>query len=443
MTIEWSVASSVLTIVFIFVRFLFNNKLHPTVSYVLWIIVALRLLFPVSVGQTTYSVASLTDSILRQSTAFQISSASTAKTEKNKTLDSGKMVNISEQRFDDSAHNTKNAIKMIWFSGVLLTGCFFAAEKIYLQRRLNRSRRFIFNFRGKYPVFCTKALGTPCLVGWFRPQIYITPEVLSDETLLQHTLFHEETHILHGDPLWSFVRCICLTVHWFNPIVWFASVLSRDDAELACDAGTLQRLGESERFSYGRTILSVSTANSPVYNSMLLSFGSSFNSLRSRIKRLTTKPKINLWVLLSVLVILGAVSIITFSGAPHLIKESSSSVISSADSYICQDGVESNLFDTTPFLKLNNKENTFEFCPSLLSSRLLSGQFRKENNKLILTTDDESQEQYVFYCDSDGDYIFSEKESFPLPHYNYGGTTGMTTPFPDGALFKKEVIKDK
>ncbi|MGX8699154.1 MAG: M56 family metallopeptidase, partial [bacterium] len=50
-------------------------------------------------------------------------------------------------------------------------------------------------------------------------------------------------------------RSFCLAVYWFDPLVWAAAVLSRRDCEAACDAATVQALGEAERFAYGRTLV--------------------------------------------------------------------------------------------------------------------------------------------------------------------------------------------
>ena len=51
------------------------------------------------------------------------------------------------------------------------------------------------------------------------------------------------------------LRCLALALHWYNPLVWAAVILSKRDGELACDEGTIARLGESERIPYGRTLI--------------------------------------------------------------------------------------------------------------------------------------------------------------------------------------------
>lgn len=73
--------------------------------------------------------------------------------------------------------------------------------------------------------------------------------------MLRHTVEHEITHFRHGDHFWSALRSVCIALHWYNPLVWWAAILSRNDAELACDEGTIRRIGEDARAEYGRTLI--------------------------------------------------------------------------------------------------------------------------------------------------------------------------------------------
>ena len=54
------------------------------------------------------------------------------------------------------------------------------------------------------------------------------------------------------------MRLAALALHWYNPLVWAAAILSKRDAELACDEAVLRLLGEAERQSYGETLISLS-----------------------------------------------------------------------------------------------------------------------------------------------------------------------------------------
>lgn len=90
--------------------------------------------------------------------------------------------------------------------------------------------------------------------------------------------------------------------------LWLAGALSRRDSELACDEGTLRRLGEGERFAYGRTLLLL--IGQKPRGADLLSCATTMTgdgrSVAQRVKRIARAPKRWLWaaalaVLLAVL----------------------------------------------------------------------------------------------------------------------------------------------
>ena len=113
---------------------------------------------------------------------------------------------------------------------------------------------------------------------------------------MRHVLTHELTHYAHKDHIWSVVRCVCLCVYWFDPLVWVAAWFSRRDCELACDEGALKRLGEGERIAYGRSLLDVVSHASTPANLMqtATSMNESKKQLRERVNFIVKKQKISI-----------------------------------------------------------------------------------------------------------------------------------------------------
>lgn len=99
---------------------------------------------------------------------------------------------------------------------------------------------------------------------------------------MSHILTHELTHYTHGDSLWNLIRALCLTVYWFNPLVWAAASLSRRDCELACDEGVIARLGEENRFAYGRTLVGMAAVGGGMGGYAALLNGNGFRKSRSK-----------------------------------------------------------------------------------------------------------------------------------------------------------------
>lgn len=141
--------------------------------------------------------------------------------------------------------------------GAAAAALWLAGVNLRFAHTLRRSRRLLPVEGCPLPVYVSQAIPTPCLFGLLRPCVYVTPITASDPTLLRHTLAHELTHFHHRDYLWSALREVCLALHWYNPLVWLAGVVSSRDGELCCDEATVARLGEDQRASYGRTLLAV------------------------------------------------------------------------------------------------------------------------------------------------------------------------------------------
>ena len=80
----------------------------------------------------------------------------------------------------------------------------------------------------RYPVYLVEeGLPSPCLFGLIRPAVYLTPAAVASPDRLRHVIAHETAHARHLDPLWSLLRCVCLAVYWFDPLVWAAAAVSR------------------------------------------------------------------------------------------------------------------------------------------------------------------------------------------------------------------------
>jgi beta-lactamase regulating signal transducer with metallopeptidase domain len=77
---------------------------------------------------------------------------------------------------------------------------------------------------------------------------------------LQFVLRHELTHIKRGDLPLNALLCVLLSLHWFNPLLWFAFFKARLDRESACDDEVLQQEPQPGRIAYGHTLLKVESA---------------------------------------------------------------------------------------------------------------------------------------------------------------------------------------
>lgn len=114
-------------------------------------------------------------------------------------------------------------------------------------------------------VVCTEhPFVSPCLVGFFRPRVYIHADYLNEPLQTEEILAHELQHLRAGDAIYKNLTCVALALHWFNPITYWIMPRIFEDCELSCDRRTVKTLGEERRISYMKTILSIaSTVQKP------------------------------------------------------------------------------------------------------------------------------------------------------------------------------------
>ena len=212
---------------------------------------------------------------------------------------------------------------VIWVIGMVAMAAWFVGVNVAFRRKLRRSATDLVLPECKTPVKVSSAVASPCLFGLLRPTIYLTPGCVSDEKKRHHVLTHELTHLRSGDHIWAWVRCICLCIYWFNPLVWLAAGLSKRDCELACDETALKTLGESERLAYGKTLLDmVSSVPAP---GQLLQTATAMHETKKQLKeRMTSivkKQKVFLTAAILLLAVLALVTGCAFTGAFDSVTE--------------------------------------------------------------------------------------------------------------------------
>ena len=337
--IEWIVASSVLIIAVLILRQIFREKVSKRLQYALWAMVLLRLLIPDSLIESAASVGNLL-SDLREQPVVQVASGTVTQQahydlafhevlsshdysqDVFSALPQSQQETITQQfqpeiqeKMDDytKAYHTAQIFNGIWLVGAVAMGLCLLGMNLHFGIRLRRSRVKQTHI-GALPVYTSSLICTPCLFGLFRPAVYL-PEGM--EGNMEHVLAHEHTHYRHGDHIWAILRCGCLAIHWYNPLVWIAVKASRIDSELACDEGTLLALGDESRESYGRTLIEMSCAK-PSMQDYLLTATTMTGDKKSLYRRIRAIAKKQTFLLTTVIILAVASLIIvgcTFTGA--------------------------------------------------------------------------------------------------------------------------------
>ena len=324
---EWILSSSILILVVIALRTVFKGKISLRLQYAIWGLVLLRLLIPVHFGSTNISVANLT--VSNEPPAIQSTiTPNTQNTQhvpnpspediENEIQDRYESHGIDMEVHVDGPLNVsvilRDVAPIIWTVGFVSVAGLFLFTNARFKRKIMDSRYGLGLRKNNLDVYATGEIDTPCLFGIKKPAIYVTYPVADDPTLLRHTLEHEATHYRHGDHIWAVLRCVCLAIHWYNPLVWWAAFLSQRDAELACDEATIQHLGEGERAEYGRTLIGMTCQKKANVLITATTMNSGKSGLKERIMLIAKKPRMALYTLLIVMLVAAVAVGCTFTG---------------------------------------------------------------------------------------------------------------------------------
>lgn len=278
--------------------------------YALWIVVAFRLVCPVSVSTPVGLVlmgnvgqieqTSVTDELVQSEQAVGDGQWSTDDVRKavdshvagtmqgESVVGDGDSVTTAQNNMTDktamqdnttgtaqstasnvSTDNTANDQSMlplfsrIWLTGMLLSLIYLLYSYLKTRRRLSHavlaedttSERLIHTGWRLAPVYECDELPSPFAMGIFHPVIYI-PFGL-EACRREMILLHEQYHIRRRDHLVKLFASVLLAVYWFHPLVWLSWVILCRDMEMSCDEKVLELLGSEQRKAYSLTFTSV------------------------------------------------------------------------------------------------------------------------------------------------------------------------------------------
>lgn len=156
------------------------------------------------------------------------------------------------------------------------------------------------------------SLGGAFLMGYLKPQIFLPAGLTGEER--EYVLSHERTHLAWGDHWTKLVGFLCLSLHWFNPLVWFAYWCLCKDLETACDEQVVKGYDVEQRKAYSKALLSCSTGSRPV-SACPIAFGEV--NVKERIMKVLNYRKPGFWIcLVCVVAIIGAAVFFLTDPAP-------------------------------------------------------------------------------------------------------------------------------
>ena len=261
-------------ILFVILVRLMLKKAPRVISYVLWGVVAFRLIIPSSfesmfsiMPRNTNAVPIPHDIIYQQNP--QINSGI-------EVLDSFVNNSLPAPILGASVNTLQIYVEIgeyLWVLGIIALLVYSLVSILILKRQLKNAELIEQN------IFEAKNLKTPFVLGLIRPKIYLPDRLNATER--NYILLHEQTHIRRKDHIIKILAFLTLSIHWFNPLVWIAFMLMSTDMELSCDEKVLKEMNEDIKKPYANSLLSLATGRY-IFNGNPLAFGE--GNVKGRIK---------------------------------------------------------------------------------------------------------------------------------------------------------------
>lgn len=314
--LDMSKTGSIVILAVLLVRLLLKRA--PKVfSYALWAVVLLRLLCPFSI-QSDLSILpemkSVSDSYTLSDTPISVAGASLAAYQAvGDAVNGGLGVQhiYTTQRDDTGFPVVVSASwnevwilfgQYVWVAGIAVLVIYSLVSLVKLRSKLCGAVLLRDN------IYIADHITSPFVMGLIRPKIYLPSSL--PEAQQGHITAHEQYHIYRLDHIVKFLSFLTLCVHWFNPLVWVAFILSGQDMEMSCDEAVLKKLGPDIRADYSASLLNLATGHRIIAGAPL-AFGEGDTKGRIRNMANWKKPKLWLCILAVAVIIICIVVLLT------------------------------------------------------------------------------------------------------------------------------------
>lgn len=360
-----SLTAAIVILIVLFVRLLFRRA--PKIySYILWLVVLLRLLCPVSFSSVV-SVFQMVDAPVNGQGA--VTYVAPVQRESQKTapvaLDTTKQTKESVHKALDFWETGG----IIWLTGTAVLWIYSMIIIIRLKRQLAAAVCV------KDNIYLCDYIQTAFVMGTVRPRIYL-PTTLT-ETERQYILLHEQTHIRRCDHIFRLIAFLALSLHWFNPLVWCAFYLSERDMEMSCDEAVMRKMGTDLCASYSASLINLS-AGKKIFAGAPLGFGE--GNVKCRIKNIMRYKKTAAFITVPVLAAVIFVSVVLGSNPGKTEKKKHTA---------------ENVQTAT---QQESTASAREESPSVQAPVVLDGTVCDENPPILDYVDEKDGSRFVFHC---------------------------------------------
>lgn len=306
-------------VLFLLVLRLGMKKMPKIYSYVLWLLVFARLLFPAGFESRIGILPSQTESAEWIQEKLEENNLPLENTPVGEAKNSLAAVTQEENRTDmgsgDETSGKQETIQPEQAAGFPAAGIFFlwaagltgiGGYNIWVLARVYRKIR---NAKEQEKgVYVSELITAPFTIGFRRPKIYLPGSLSSRER--EYIVYHERVHIRRKDYMIKNLAFLLTCIYWFNPFVWIAFYMMERDMEMSCDEAVVKAMGGGIKKQYSQSLLNFAVGSKRGQIAPL-SFGEV--GVKQRVKNVLLYKGTKKWIGIAGVLILVAAGIVIFT----------------------------------------------------------------------------------------------------------------------------------
>lgn len=263
--VNMSLTASAVIVVVLLAR-LVLKRAPKVFSYALWAVVLFRLLCPVSIPSPVSLLKLVDPPVSQPGTVVSRVEYIAPEWAEAPVSPETNAENVHKEPATDPVSIKKtitlrDVLPWLWLTGASGMGLYGLISYLRFRKHL----------AGALPaggnLYLVDHLDSAFVTGLFFPKIYL-PSDLPQERM-EYIVAHERHHIRRLDPMIKQLSFLALCVHWFNPLVWAAFLLSGRDMEMSCDEAVVRKLGSFIRADYSESLVNLATRRVTVAGSPL------------------------------------------------------------------------------------------------------------------------------------------------------------------------------
>lgn len=251
-----TISVSLVILLLLLIKRIFADKLSARFQYLIWSILALRILIPANIMKTTLIPFSLTLETVKGFAEKGLSSVYSSRFEPI-TLSSVFPV------ITEKPESITDILFCIYAAGIVLYLLYYLFSYLRLRILLFRAEKAspkeqetidtvaeIYGLKS-CKVCYVNGISSAFVCGIVRPLLVLPADQKTDEKIILHELLH----LKYKDALQNVLWCLLRALHWCNPLVHVAARRIGNDMESLCDTRVLERLEGEDRREYGKILL--------------------------------------------------------------------------------------------------------------------------------------------------------------------------------------------